>query len=322
MTKVRIWDLPTRLVHWALAVLVIVSFVSGKIGGNAMTWHMLSGYAILALILFRLLWGFAGSHYARFATFVRGPRQVLAALAALAAVVRGTTQPHAGHNPLGALSVLALLAVLLLQATTGLFANDDIFTEGPLAKLVSGATSELLTRIHGLNEYAILALVALHLAAVAFHHIVKRDNLVGPMITGDKHTVDAPAAADDGRLRVRALKPGIEGLSQNIRVRSIVGRFLEHSRIFYFLNDGSEDVYLSSADWMARNFFRRIEVCFPVLDPALKRRVLREGLQPYLADNCQSWEMNPDGSYTRSRPGRSRRRSAQDELLYTLATPS
>lgn len=158
MTKVRIWDLPTRLVHWALALLVIVSFVSGKIGGNAMTWHMLSGYAILAL-------------------------------------------------------------------------------------------------------------VALHLAAVAFHHIVKRDNLVGPMITGDKHTVDTPAAADDGRLRVRALKPGIEGLSQNIRVRSIVGRFLEHSRIFYFLNDGSEDVYLSSADWMARNFFRRIEVCFPVLDP-------------------------------------------------------
>ena len=75
-------------------------------------------------------------------------------------------------------------------------------------------------------------------------------------------------------------------------MRSIVGRFLEHTRIFYFRNGGAEDVYLSSADWMDRNFFRRIELCFPVLDPALKRRVIREGLQPYLDDNCQAWEMN------------------------------
>jgi polyphosphate kinase len=119
-----------------------------------------------------------------------------------------------------------------------------------------------------------------------------------------------------------ALKPGIEGLSDNIRVRSIVGRFLEHSRVFCFHNGGAEDVYLASADWMDRNFFRRIELCFPVLDPALKRRVLREGLHPYLDDNCNAWIMHPDGSYELQKPRRGRRRSAQEELLYTLATPS
>ena len=103
---------------------------------------------------------------------------------------------------------------------------------------------------------------------------------------------------------------------------SIIGRFLEHHRIFYFANDGAEDVYLSSADWMERNFFRRIELCFPLLDPALKRRVIREGLLPCLADNGQSWEMKPDGTYERAAPRRGRRRSAQEELLFTLATPS
>jgi len=121
---------------------------------------------------------------------------------------------------------------------------------------------------------------------------------------------------------VCALRPGIEGLSENIRVRSVIGRFLEHSRVFYFHNAGAEDVYLASADWMGRNFFRRIELCFPVLDAALKRRVIREGLQPYLDDNCQAWAMDADGSYARVKPRRGRRRSAQEELLFTLATPS
>jgi polyphosphate kinase len=121
---------------------------------------------------------------------------------------------------------------------------------------------------------------------------------------------------------VCALRPGIAGLSENIRVRSIVGRFLEHSRVFYFHDGGAEDVYLASADWMGRNFFRRIELCFPVLDPALKQRVIREGLQPYLDDNVQAWQMDSEGSYTRVKPRRGRPRSAQEELLFTLATPS
>jgi len=118
---------------------------------------------------------------------------------------------------------------------------------------------------------------------------------------------------------VCALKPGIPGISENIRVRSIVGRFLEHSRVFYFHNGGAEDVYLSSADWMDRNFFRRVEISFPVLDPKLKKRVINEGLKPYLEDNCQAWEMDQDGQYLLKSPGRGKPQAAQETLLETLA---
>jgi polyphosphate kinase len=115
-----------------------------------------------------------------------------------------------------------------------------------------------------------------------------------------------------------ALRPGVAGISENICVRSIVGRFLEHSRVFWFKNDGAESVWLSSADWMDRNFFRRIELCFPVLDKKLKARVIREGLQAYLADNAQAWEMDAEGAYVRKSPVKARH-SAQDELLELLA---
>ena len=153
--------------------------------------------------------------------------------------------------------------------------------------------------------------------------IAKMNALLEPRIIEELYAASTAGVKIDLIVRgVCALKPGIEGLSENIRVRSVVGRFLEHSRVFYFGNDGAEDIYLSSADWMDRNFFRRIELGFPVIDPALKRRVIREGLQPYLDDNCQAWDMATDGSYERQKPRRSRRRSAQEELLFTLATPS
>jgi polyphosphate kinase len=116
-----------------------------------------------------------------------------------------------------------------------------------------------------------------------------------------------------------ALRAGVPGLSENIRVRSIVGRFLEHSRVFYFLNEGAENVYLASADWMDRNFFRRIELAFPVLDPALKQRVIKEGLLAYLEDSPQTWLPNAEGEYERAAPKRGRARMTQEELLYSLA---
>jgi polyphosphate kinase len=153
--------------------------------------------------------------------------------------------------------------------------------------------------------------------------IAKMNALLEPQIIEELYLASNAGAKIELIVRgVCALKPGIPELSANIRVRSIIGRFLEHSRIFYFGNDGAEDVYLASADWMDRNFFRRIELCFPVLDPALKRRVVREGLQPYLDDNCQAWVMNAEGGYELLTPRRGRRRSAQEELLFTLATPS
>ena len=115
------------------------------------------------------------------------------------------------------------------------------------------------------------------------------------------------------------LRPGVPGLSENIRVRSIVGRFLEHSRIFWFHDDGADKVWLSSADWMDRNFFRRIELCFPLLDERLKRRVIKEGLKPYLEDNCQAWTLDGEGHYRRLTPTRGKRYSAQEELLALLS---
>jgi polyphosphate kinase len=153
--------------------------------------------------------------------------------------------------------------------------------------------------------------------------IAKMNALLEPAIIEELYAASQAGAKIDLIVRgVCALKPGIAELSENVRVISVIGRFLEHSRVFYFHNDGNEDVYLSSADWMDRNFFRRIELCFPVLDPALKRRVIREGLQPYLDDNCQAWLMNAEGGYELVKPRRGRRRSAQEELLFTLATPS
>src|SRR4051812_13132499 len=153
--------------------------------------------------------------------------------------------------------------------------------------------------------------------------IAKMNALLEPQIIEELYAASGAGVKIDLIVRGHcALKPGLHGLSDNIRVRSIVGRFLEHSRVFFFRNGGAEDVFLASADWMDRNFFRRIELCFPVLDPALKRRVIREGLQPYLDDNCHAWEMRPDGGYEQLKPRRGRRRSAQEELLYTLAIPS
>jgi len=153
--------------------------------------------------------------------------------------------------------------------------------------------------------------------------IAKMNALLDPQVIDELYLASQAGVKIDLIVRgVCALRPGIQGLSENIRVRSVIGRFLEHTRVFYFHNGGADDVYLASADWMGRNFFRRIELCFPVLDPALKRRVVREGLQPYLDDNGQAWAMDADGGYARVKPRRGRRRSAQEELLFTLATPS
>jgi polyphosphate kinase len=153
--------------------------------------------------------------------------------------------------------------------------------------------------------------------------IAKMNALLEPQIVEELYLASAAGVKIDLIVRsVCALKPSVEGLSDNIRVRSIVGRFLEHSRIFYFRDDGAEDVYLSSADWMDRNFFRRIELCVPVLDPALKQRVIREGLQAYLEDNSQAWTMKSDGTYERLQPRRGRRRAAQEELLAALCGPA
>jgi polyphosphate kinase len=150
--------------------------------------------------------------------------------------------------------------------------------------------------------------------------VAKMNALVEPQVIHALYEASRAGVEIDLIVRgVCALRPGLAGVSERIRVRSVVGRFLEHTRIFWFRNDGADDVYLSSADWMHRNLFRRIEVAFPVLDARLKRRVIREGLLPYLKDNLQAWEMQPDGNYVRLQPGRRKPYSAQGALLARLA---
>lgn len=180
---VRLWDLPTRLFHWLLVALVVLSFTTGKIGGNAMPYHERCGEAILALLMFRVVWGFIGSSPSRFRTFLAGPATVFRYVLTL---FRREADHHLSHNPLGGWSVMAMLLVLLIQAGTGLFANDDIATTGPLYKWVSKAASDRLTSIHHLNHDVIIILVVVHVAAVLFHLVYKKENLILPMITGIK----------------------------------------------------------------------------------------------------------------------------------------
>ncbi|WP_295402465.1 cytochrome b/b6 domain-containing protein [uncultured Thiocystis sp.] len=182
---IRLWDLPTRLFHWLLFLLVAAAFVTGLSGGNLMVWHGRLGLAILGLLTFRLVWGLIGSTYARFSQFVRGPGAILAYL-------RGQWD-GIGHNPLGALSVLALLGLLLLQTLSGLMADDDIAFKGPLAALVSTATSAWLTGLHRQAVWILGSLVALHVGVVLFYTFARRDNLILPMLHGRK-AVDNPAA--------------------------------------------------------------------------------------------------------------------------------
>lgn len=184
LQAVRVWDLPTRVFHWLLALCVVGSVISAKVGGNAMVWHFRLGYVVFTLLAFRVLWGLVGGRWSRFSSFVYAPATVLRYL-------RGQVRPNeyldVGHNPLGAFSVFGLLALLAAQVGTGLFADDDISNTGPLIKFVSGATSSLLTKWHkNFGQWLIIAMVLLHVAAIVFYLTKRKQNLVRPMLTGDK----------------------------------------------------------------------------------------------------------------------------------------
>jgi cytochrome b len=182
---VRVWDVPVRAFHWTLVILMAVSYFSGRAAGDWMKLHFWSGYAILTLVLFRILWGFLGSTTARFSDFIRGPSAVIGHLRELV----GKHGPHdAGHNPVGGLMVVALLFAVLLQAATGLFSADtDMGTvNGPLAMKVADKVVEKATAFHHFWINLILVLVALHVLAVVVFLVWKRQNLTGAMFTGRK----------------------------------------------------------------------------------------------------------------------------------------
>lgn len=181
--RIKVWDLPIRCFHWSLVVLVIISFTTGKIGPTAMVQHEYCAIAILILLVFRLVWGCVGGRTSRFSAFVRGPKTVIKYAASL---LSKESEKYLGHNPMGGWSVLFILTSLLVQAVTGLFANDDILTEGPLFNWVSKSTSDMLTRIHLFNKNVLVILVLIHVGAILFYLIYKKDNLVWPMINGVK----------------------------------------------------------------------------------------------------------------------------------------
>lgn len=179
---VNVWDLPTRLFHWTLVILMIIQWWTAK-SSSTMDYHAWGGYLVLALVLFRLIWGFVGSDTVRFNDFVKGPS---AGLDYLKALLRGETSFYLGHNPVGGWSILVMLLLLLVQAITGLFANDDILIEGPLYGWVSKSTSDWLTTVHKVNFNLLLLVIAVHISATLFYLFVKKENLIYPMLSGVK----------------------------------------------------------------------------------------------------------------------------------------
>jgi cytochrome b len=181
--EVPVWDWPVRVVHWTIALLVAAQIATGLIGNEALVWHMRCGEALLALVLFRVIWGFAGSGNARFSSFVRGPGAVLSYVRSL---FRPPHEVHATHNPIGGWMVIALLLAMLVQAGTGLCTQDDIGNEGPLVKLVSGDLSESLGYLHRRVWWVVAGLASLHILAVIGYFAVLGDDLISPMVTGTK----------------------------------------------------------------------------------------------------------------------------------------
>ncbi len=210
---VRVWDLPTRLFHWLLATAVITSVVTAKIGGNAMAWHFRSGYCIFVLLAFRLLWGMVGGRWSRFASFLYPPATVLRYLRG---AQRAGERLEVGHNPLGSYSVFAMLGILILQVATGLVADDDIDNVGPLNKFVSSAVANQASGWHAkVGQWLIIALVLLHLLAIAFYVARKHIDLVRPMVNGDKALPIGTLSSADGlpqRLLAAALLAACAGL--------------------------------------------------------------------------------------------------------------
>jgi cytochrome b len=197
---IRVWDMPTRIFHWALALNVGVLFITGEVGGAAMVWHFRLGYLLLSLLLFRIIWGLVGGYWSRFSSFLYSPQTILGYL-------KGERKPEhvMGHNPLGSGSVFMLLGILGIQVASGLFSDDEIAASGPLSKFVSNAMVSNATFYHkDIGKLILIALVFLHVGAILFYLVKKRENLIRPMIMGDKHSdVTLPSSKDDRLARFK-----------------------------------------------------------------------------------------------------------------------
>lgn len=180
--KVKVWDVYIRIFHWLLLICILVSFISFRL--DEMDIHFISGHCVLALIIFRVIWGVVGSRTALFQSFIKGPGTILNYLQNPSSEkFKGII----GHSPIAALSVIAMLVVISVQVGTGLISDDEILLQGPLAQFVSGEMSYQATTYHGINAKLIIGLIVLHLAAIAFYRFIKKDDIVKPMVTGQKN---------------------------------------------------------------------------------------------------------------------------------------
>jgi cytochrome b len=199
--KIRVWDLPTRVFHWTLVACVLGLAISGTIGGNAMVWHFRFGYAVLALLLFRIVWGLVGGRWSRFGAFIYAPQSIVSYLKG-----NGKPEHSVGHSPIGAGSVFAMLGFLAAQVGSGLLSDDEIAFQGPLTRFVSNASVGLATNYHkNIGKWVLLALVLLHILAIVIY-LWRKHNLVGAMLHGEKQLVIAvPASRDDAGSRLAAV---------------------------------------------------------------------------------------------------------------------
>lgn len=181
---IKVWDLPVRIFHWSLVVLFVTAYVTNSLGGDYFIYHLWSGYALIILVSFRIVWGLVGTYHARFSHFVKNP--VATTKYALSVFKKKDTH-YLGHNPLGAVMVVFLLVAILVQAITGLFTNDEIFNVGPLYAYINDELSLQLTSLHRQLFYWILGAIALHIIAVIVHVVFKRDNIVRAMFSGNKN---------------------------------------------------------------------------------------------------------------------------------------
>jgi cytochrome b len=186
MISAPVWDVFVRCFHWSLVLLFAFSATTGKIGGGWIDWHVKSGYAILTLVIFRIVWGFVGGEYARYRSFLSGPIRGLTFAASLLKKGQAHATHVIGHNPVGGWMVIALLLLLALQAGLGLISNDEIATSGPLARYVSDETSVSAMGWHRRIGTLLLILVGVHIAAVLFHVLVKKEGLIRAMFSGNK----------------------------------------------------------------------------------------------------------------------------------------
>ena len=202
--NIRVWDLPTRLFHALLIVCVAGLVITGEIGGDAMRLHFLFGYGVLTLVFFRLVWGFVGGHWSRFVNFVPTPSQLLAYVQALRT---RSAPPSVGHNPLGALSVIAMLLMLAIQVLSGFISDDEIAATGPWTSLVPNAWIELATEYHSeIGKTILIVLVIVHVASILYYKRYKNEDLITPMIKGDKQELaTTPASRDTRTSRIFAL---------------------------------------------------------------------------------------------------------------------